>query len=108
MNTRLPWVGIALGLLGLLVAIMTQWSGGEDERINGLVSGSLAAALFLPACVWRLLRLARAAKVRIYVFAEGMLRLDGNGPLICRWDEIDTVRGILKRSQVSPRSIAAL
>jgi hypothetical protein len=100
-NARLLWVGIAIGVLGLVLAIAIQRSRREEDRVQGALAGTLLAILLLPACTWRLLQLARGARVRILLCTEGLARQDDQDLVTCRWEEIDSVEGILKRVQVS-------
>lgn len=55
----------------------------------------LVSGFILVACVWRLRRIARERRTRILVFAEGLARFDGKSLLTCRWEEIESVQGIL-------------
>jgi hypothetical protein len=106
-NARLLWVGIAVGLLGLLPVIVLLATGDFKKNAGGAIAGLCLAALFLPWCGWRLRQLARGGQVRILVFAEGMARFDGRSLLTCRWDEIDSVQGIVKTYHVHGAPVAS-
>ena len=93
-NVMLLWAGIAIGMLALaLVPIVLASPDPELAEIKWLleVSFLFMAALFLPWCGRRLRQLARGARARILLHAEGMARFDRAGLLACRWDEIETV-----------------
>jgi hypothetical protein len=99
-NARLLWAGIALGILGLAPVIVALATGDFQKHGRGAVAGVLMAALFLPWCGWRLGHLARGRRVRILVFTEGLARFDGQSLATCRWDEIETVQGVVKTYRV--------
>jgi hypothetical protein len=100
-NARLLWAGIVVGLLGLLPIPAFLVSRDFKKDGGGLVGGLFLAGLFLPWCGWRLRQLARARRVRILVFEEGLARVDGASLLACRWDEIETVQGNVKTYHVN-------
>src|SRR5207302_481715 len=51
---------------------------------------------FVAACGWRLRQLARGGRVRVLVFEDGLARFGGESLWTCRWDEIETVLGVVK------------
>jgi hypothetical protein len=95
-NARLLWVGIVLGMLGLVPVIVAVATGDLRKNGGGAVAGLLLAALFLPWCGLRLRQLARGSRVRIFVFTEGLAQFNGRCLLACSWNEIETVAGIVK------------
>jgi hypothetical protein len=104
-NARLLWAGIAVGLLGL-APVIVAWATGDFKK-NGAaaVAGLLLSALFLPWCGWRLRQLARGSRARILVFTDGLARFDGPGLATCRWDEIETVQGVVKTYRVDAATV---
>lgn len=54
--------------------------------------------LIVAACLWRLRRLARERRLRILVFADGLARFDGESLSTGRWEEIESVQGILYKA----------
>jgi hypothetical protein len=99
-NLRLLWAGIALGILGLVPVVVLLATGDFKKNGGGAVAGILLLALFLPWCGLRLRQLARGSRVRVLVFTEGLARFDGQSLLTCRWDEIETVRAMVKTYSV--------
>src|SRR5262249_9946458 len=88
-------------LLGLLVSAIPFLPRAKDlppPPVAGIVLGDLAIALILAACVWKLRRLARAARGWILVFAEGLARYDWQSLVTRRWEEIESVQGIIYKA----------
>ena len=106
-NARLLWVGIAVGVLGLVPVPIFLASRDFKKDGGGLVAGLFLAALFLPWCGWRLRQLARGSRVRVLVFEEGLARVDGEGLRTCRWDEIETVQGNVKTYHVNSAAVGS-
>jgi hypothetical protein len=99
-NARLLWAGVALGALGLAPVLAALATGDFQKHGSAAVAGLCLSALFLPACAWRLRQLARGRRVRLLVFAEGLARFDGQRLLACRWDEIESVQGVVTTYRV--------
>jgi hypothetical protein len=50
---------------------------------------------FTLLCVWRLRQIHEGSEVRILVFSEGVARVDWPNMVSGRWDEVESVRGLL-------------
>lgn len=106
-NARLLWAGIAVGMLGLVPLVVALATGDFRKHGGGAAAGLFLSALFLPWCAWRLRQLAQGSRVRILVFTEGLARFDGQCLLTCRWDEIETVQGIVKTYRVDLATVGS-
>jgi hypothetical protein len=99
-NARLLWVGfVVFLLLGLLLLASPFLPPPRDVPPTPwpvLLLFGLFVGIFLVACGWRLRQLAHGGRVRVLVFAEGLARFDGDDLLTCRWDEIESVQGVVK------------
>jgi hypothetical protein len=110
-NARLLWVGFTVFLLlGLLLVASPFLPRPKDVAptpLPVLILFGLFLGFFLVACGWRLRQLARGGRVRVLVFTEGLARFDGTSLSTGRWDEIETVEGIVKTYQVNSAPVGS-
>jgi hypothetical protein len=99
-NARLLWVGfivfLLLGLLLLAAPFLPPPKDVPPTPLPVLLLFGVFVGFFLVACGWRLGQLAGGSRIRVLVFAEGLARFDGDDLLTCRWDEIESVQGVVK------------
>lgn len=106
-NAWLLWLGIAVGLLALAPGIMAIVTGEVATHGKAAIAGLCLAAVFLPWCAWRLRQVAGGKHIRILVCRDGLARVDGDNVITCRWDEIESVQGIVKTYRLEHVPVAS-
>jgi hypothetical protein len=110
-NTRLLWIGLIFFAVMLCIIVSIPFR----EPPKGVPPMPVPLALFFVAflllfivlCGWRLLQIDQGSRVRILVFSGGMARFDGVALVACRWDEIESVQGLIKRYQMHGGTVGA-
>jgi hypothetical protein len=103
-NARFLWVAViffvAIESLFVAIPFMEPPKGVAPMPIPFVLFFASFILLFIVLCAWRLHQIHRGSRVNILVFAEGMARFDGVNLATCRWDEIETVQGMVKTYQM--------
>lgn len=103
-NRRLLWVGftvfLLLGLLLLTTSVLPTPQGVRPLSLPQTILFALFIGCFLVACGWRLRQVGKGNRVRILVFEQGLARLEGESLVTCRWDQIESVEGMVKTYHV--------
>jgi len=101
-SSRLLWTGfltffLLLGLLVLAIPFLPKPKDVPPASLPVVLLVDSVICLILVGCVWRLRQLSAEKRVRIVVLTEGVARFDGKSLLTCRWDEIESVQGIIHK-----------
>jgi hypothetical protein len=108
-SSRLLWVGfmlffLLLGLLVLAIPFLPRAKGVPPASLPVVLLILLVIGLMLVGCFWRLRRLSWERRVRLLLFAEGLAQFDGKSLQSGRWEDIESVQGLVYKA---PRAFAS-
>jgi hypothetical protein len=98
---------LGAGLVVLVVTLMTHPRPAKNGRGGpGIVRGIGLGLVLLAAGVSALVRARRTRGLRVFVFPDGLARVQGRAAEVLRWDDVNRVRRVpgVRKGEFSVRS----